>query len=226
MGSDDLFHKRKLRNAASLRREEAKKAPYDRVLIVCEGEKTEPNYLEEIRDSYRLNTANIDICGEECGSDPLSVVNHAIKKYKKDKGYDRVYCVIDRDKHTNFNAAMDKLRSTKLGKDVKFIAVVSIPCFEFWLLLHFGYTDKPYACKGKKSVGTVVVSDLKKKPGFEKYDKGMAGVFNVLLPKLEPALKHAKQLAANPAEHAEHPNPSTQVHLLVNRLKSMANGAS
>lgn len=42
MGSDNLFHKRKERKAASLRRAKAKRSPYDVVLIVCEGAKTEP----------------------------------------------------------------------------------------------------------------------------------------------------------------------------------------
>jgi len=42
MGSDDLFHKRKSRKVAALRRQEHKREPYDLVLIVCEGGKTEP----------------------------------------------------------------------------------------------------------------------------------------------------------------------------------------
>lgn len=45
MGSDQLFHRRKAKKAAALRREAQKRAPYDLVLIVCEGGKTEPNYL-------------------------------------------------------------------------------------------------------------------------------------------------------------------------------------
>lgn len=151
MGTDNLFHKRKERLAASLQRKRSRKAPYDRVLIVCEGAKTEPNYFEEIRDVYRLSTANIDICGEECGSDPLSVVNYAIKKFRKNPDYDRVYCVIDRDKHTTFDAAMDKLRQTKLGKGVTFTAITSDPCFEFWLLLHFGYTSRQFCAPGHAS---------------------------------------------------------------------------
>jgi len=39
MGTDNLFHKNKARKAESHRREKAKRAPYERVLIVCEGEK-------------------------------------------------------------------------------------------------------------------------------------------------------------------------------------------
>jgi hypothetical protein len=49
MGSDNLFHKRKVRRAASLRRTAARRDSYDTVLIVCEGEKTEPNYFRELR---------------------------------------------------------------------------------------------------------------------------------------------------------------------------------
>jgi hypothetical protein len=43
MGSEDLFHKRKARSANKLARKKANRASYDRILIVCEGEKTEPH---------------------------------------------------------------------------------------------------------------------------------------------------------------------------------------
>ena len=40
MGTDDLFRKRKAKNARRLQRRAAKRDPYIKVLIVCEGEKT------------------------------------------------------------------------------------------------------------------------------------------------------------------------------------------
>ena len=43
MGSEDLFYKRKAKISADLERRKAKRARYQKVLIVCEGEKTEPN---------------------------------------------------------------------------------------------------------------------------------------------------------------------------------------
>ena len=46
MGSDDLFHKRKAKQTRDLKRKKDKRAPYDKVLIVCEGGKTEPNYFQ------------------------------------------------------------------------------------------------------------------------------------------------------------------------------------
>lgn len=37
MGTDNLFHRRNMKKAAALRREEQRREPYDVVLIVCEG---------------------------------------------------------------------------------------------------------------------------------------------------------------------------------------------
>lgn len=53
-GSDDLFHKRKAKMALDLARRRARRASYDRVLIVCEGAKTEPNYLRNLIDFLEL----------------------------------------------------------------------------------------------------------------------------------------------------------------------------
>ena len=74
--ADQLFKKRKAKKAAELARQQAKRESYDKVLIVCEGTKTEPNYLNEIKDELKLSTANISIAPSP-GSDPVSVVVHA-----------------------------------------------------------------------------------------------------------------------------------------------------
>lgn len=217
MGSDDLFHKRKQRLAASLKRKKAKKAPYDRVLIVCEGAKTEPNYFREIRDAYRLNTTNVDICGEECNSDPLSVVNYAIKKFREDLDYDRVYCVIDRDKHATFDAAIDKLLHTRLGKGVVFTAITSVPCFEFWLLLHFGYTTRQFCAPGNASNCELVLTKLNNRERIPGYSKGARNIFALTKERLSNAIKHAKLLQQhNQASGAN--NPATNIHELIEYL--------
>jgi hypothetical protein len=217
MGTDNLFHKRKQRLADSLKRKNSKRAPYDRVLIVCEGAKTEPNYFREIRDTYRLSTANIDICGEECGSDPLNVVNYAIRQSREDSDYDRVYCVIDRDKHTTFDAAIDKLRHTRLGKDVIFTAITSVPCFEFWLLLHFGYTTRQFCAQGNASNCEIVVAELNKKGQIPGYCKGARNIFELTKERLPDAIRHSKQLQQhNQASGAN--SPATNIHELIDYL--------
>jgi hypothetical protein len=102
MGSEDLHHKRKAKKADKLAREKNRRASYDKVLIVCEGEKTEPNYFNELIEHYEINSANVAIDGS-CGSSPRSVFKRAEQLYKSEerKGapFDRVYCVFDKDSH-------------------------------------------------------------------------------------------------------------------------------
>ena len=42
-----------------LARRGPRREPYDRVLIVCEGECTEPLYFQDLTAHYRLSTANM-----------------------------------------------------------------------------------------------------------------------------------------------------------------------
>ena len=51
----------KERQRRQLERKLAVRASYDRILIVSEGSKTEPNYFKEIRKSFRLQTANVQV---------------------------------------------------------------------------------------------------------------------------------------------------------------------
>lgn len=223
MAAKDLFGSRKPRNPKADRAARPLRQPAPRILLVCEGEKTEPLYFRDMVNAWNIGN-QVKIARND-GFSPDRIVAQADELYAQAKqegdGFDDIYCVFDRDAHEHFNAAINRLHTLKAnGRPLN--AVVSVPCFEFWLLLHFGYTEKPYSSTGNKSVGNAVVSDLKKKPGFTKYDKGMVGVFKLLAPNLEQALKHAQQLAAHRAGNDEHPNPSTQVHLLVNRLRVLA----
>ena len=51
----------KERQQRQLARKRAKRASYDRILIVTEGSKTEPNYFCEIREAHRLHNANVQV---------------------------------------------------------------------------------------------------------------------------------------------------------------------
>jgi len=120
------------------------------ILIVCEGEKTEPVYFSKIKQSLQLPMIEVD--NRQSGNDPLRLAQHALERYCGDgKIYDRVYCVFDRDAHSRFDDAVTFLDKTTeeyktcAGPDetpTTFIPITSDPCFELWLLLHFQYTDK------------------------------------------------------------------------------------
>lgn len=219
MGSDDFFHKRKAKAANRLKRRQANRASYDKVLIVCEGKKTEPNYFNELVYFYKINSANVEIDGT-CGSSPKSVFEHAVSLYENEvvKGdpFDRVYCVIDRDSHESYNETIDKIYS-KNPKST-FYATTSIPCFEYWLLLHFRYTTKPYASTSSSSIGENVLKDLLEV--MPDYKKGSEGLFTLLYDQLEYAKNNAVR-AQGYAKENNTDNPSTSVHELIVYLQNI-----
>jgi len=149
MGADN---QPKHRQARRLDRKQSIRKSYDRILIVTEGEKTEPNYFHEIRVKYRLSTANVDVEPSGFGTQPKQIAEYAehvflygdSHKKIKEKAFEKVYIVFDRDEHTTYYDALSYIEGldrskikNDLGNPVNFYAIASIPCFEFWLLLHY-----------------------------------------------------------------------------------------
>lgn len=223
MGSDDLFHKRRARKAEELARAKATRTQGKRVLIVCEGEKTEPLYLNDLKTDLGVRPAAVKIAPHN-GSSPDQVVAHGLELYEEDAkrgdSYDAVYFVFDRDKHVTYATAVQRLSDCKIaGKP--FHAVTSVPCFEYWLLLHFGFTDKPFTEAGKKSAADTLISQLRTKPNFKNYGKGQKGIYELLKDKLPTAMGAAAYGLAN-AERTGEENPSTRVHELVEALQRLS----
>jgi hypothetical protein len=113
----------------------AKKNPYDVILIICEGSKSEPYYFEGLKKQYRLSNANILITSA-AGSDPLNIVKLAQKELSSDH-YDKIFCVFDRDGHKTFDEALKLAVNSEQGRSGRIKCITSIPCFEVWVLLHF-----------------------------------------------------------------------------------------
>ncbi|MCY4008028.1 MAG: RloB family protein [Rhodobacteraceae bacterium] len=218
MGTGNRVHRRTAIGIKSLERQRASKQPYRKVLVVCEGEKTEPRYFTELSDRYRLNSARIEIYG--CGSDPYRVFELAKQRYKDEKakgdGFDKVFCVFDEDNHTSYQNALQEIQVAK-PKDT-FEAIHSVPCFEYWLLLHFVYTTKPYASLSGNSACQQVETDLKKYMPL--YSKGNEGIFEQLAEKIDIAYDRAKK-SLLAAKNAGTHNPTTRVHSLVEYLKHL-----
>lgn len=187
---------------------------YDRVLIVCEGQVTEPSYLKELKAHHGLGDANVTVAG--LGSGPLTVVRHAkrIRERERHEGseFNQVFCVFDRDEHPSFNQASNEAEACGLGLSR------SWPCFEYWLLLHFRYSRKPYARAGNRSPAENCIGDLcGHLPG---YAKAAEGIYPALESRLEAAKARAIR-AMNEVRETGEPNPSTEVHELVGYLQSL-----
>lgn len=215
-GGDKLFKKRKARQLSELKRKQARRAPYDRVLIVCEGE-TEEKYFKGLVRSHQLNTANIRIPSNTAGASPRNVVEFAIKEYNLTKDYDRVYCVIDKDEHSQYREALDVVKRKKLKKSHSIHAIPSVPCFEFWILLHFKMTTRSFY----NSPGPPCMQVIKElKQYMPEYEKASITLFDLTRDRLNDAVQHAERVLAH-CRFAATDDPSTKVHELVLYLKHL-----
>jgi hypothetical protein len=207
-----------LRSARSFRRPAPARAQYDVALIVCEGEKTEPEYLKGLRKALDVNPANVKIVSAE-GNDPVSIVREAIQTYSENPGeFDRVFCVFDRDGHANYQQALNMVANSRLGRNGVLTAIVSVPCFEIWILLHYAYSSAPVTASGGRSACENVVAAIHRH--LPEYEKAFGDLFETLAPMLEAAITHADRLAAHNRDTGSD-NPATKVNDLVKYLKSL-----
>lgn len=86
------------RSRGSLGRTQGKRSEYPRILIVCEGAKTEPLYFNGLRQKLRLPTVDCMIVPSDWGPPPDKVVGYAEHLVKADT-WDEAWCVFDRDEH-------------------------------------------------------------------------------------------------------------------------------
>lgn len=209
---------RRPRPARDFRRQAPARAQYDVALIVCEGEKTEPEYLKGLRKALDLNPANIKIVSAD-GNDPVSIVREAMQTYARNPGeFDRVFCVFDRDGHVNYQQALDLVANSPLGRRGILTAITSVPCFEIWILLHYAYSSAPVTASGGRSACDNVVAAIRRH--LPEYEKTFGDVFEKIAPMLETAVTHADRLAVHNRD-SESDNPATRVHELVRFLQSL-----
>lgn len=179
--------------------------PRQRILIVCEGEKTEPNYFK----GFRVNKTIYEIDIQGVGYNTSSLVRKAIS-LKDNDHYDQVWCVFDRDSNSaqQFNAAFEIASS----HDIK--VAYSNQAFELWYLLHFHYYDSAIQRKEYCKM-------LTEKLGH-KYEKNSETIYDELLSLQSDAIRNAKKLYSSykPCK-PESDNPSTTVHLLVTALNDL-----
>lgn len=213
------------RQKKHLERKQGRRASYDRILIVSEGSKTEPNYFREIRAAHRLHTANVEVRPSELGTAPIQVVQYAQALFEdgdrhkniQHRAFERVYAVFDRDDHASYHDALALAASLdgKLKNDAKqlirFQAIASVPSFELWLLLHFEDIQAPLH-------RDAVMRRLKTHiPG---YSKGAGNAFAITEEHLNVATHRAEQLAARFTAHTD-PEPFTAIAELVKLLTTL-----
>jgi len=210
----------RLRRARKIERRAARRTAYDRILIVTEGEKTEVNYFKEIKQYFRLPSASVHVCPAD-GTNPLQVVNYASALCQRTGQWERVFCVVDRDEHAHYDAALrravelDGRHRNDEKQPIEFKAIPSNPCFELWLLLHFQRSEAPIR-------GHEVVRRLT--GHINGYQKGRYGMFAATQGALDGAYANAQRLRARLERPGD--NPSTDVDGLVRLLCTLRDTAA
>ncbi len=228
MGSDNLFwlkKRKKLTRKSKLIREYK-----NSILIICEGEKTEPNYLK----SFPVSGVQVEVIGK--GKNTLSLVKDAIYEWKKNakegKFYEKLWCVFDRDDfpQQDYNQAfetiideernLNKKFKKKAGREISIRIAYSNEAFELWYLLHFDYHTTGY--------NRIQYKSMLSKRLLRKYKKNDPGIYYDLEKLFHSsdghkgqkfAIKNARKirdLMNNDFPHNH--NPSTSVDLLVEEL--------
>lgn len=192
-------------------------------LIVCEGEKTEPNYFKGFPKKVGRTVYDIQFDGG--GISTLRVVEKAIElRNMSSQKYDRVWAVFDRDSFeaNDFNSAILKAKANNIE------CAWSNQAFELWYLLHFhNRITAMHRDEYKKAIETAINEKMlvKKTKGKRtytfKYLKNSLSMFSIVnqYGNQEQAIKWAKDLNKNfDGANFANFNPSTQVFRLVEEL--------
>jgi RloB-like protein len=193
-------------------------------LIVCEGEKTEPNYFESLKNALPkgvLDVYSFRIDGT--GYNTESLVKKAIElktlwESDLERKVDKLWVVFDKDsfKPKAFNNAIQLC----LNNHPTVEAAWTNEAFELWYLLHFNFYNTGIS---RKQYQDLIENNFKKR-GLKnyKYKKNSLEMFDLLetFGSREDAIKNAinlEKIYDNTSDFANH-NPCTKVHKLVMEL--------
>jgi len=180
-------------------------------LVVCEGARTEPEYIKGFEREARNAAVTVQIPKKR--GDPLNLVKLAVRLTKNaddrarreaDPGlkFDEVWCVFDGDVPARLEAARTLAVSNRFG------LVISNPCIELWLILHFRENPGPQTSAHLLSLLREFLTH---------YDKGID--FRDFAGKTEDAANRARRLDERARGEGEPGrNPTTDMFRLVDSI--------
>ncbi|MCY7330103.1 MAG: RloB family protein [Saprospiraceae bacterium] len=180
------------------------------IRLVCEGSKTEPNYFNQWLRSKGIRQPNPAFKPKD--HSPLGVAREAKKiwqeavriKIPAEKIF--VFAVFDRDGHAKVPEAIDMLQHTPIK------VIFSNVCFEYWFLLHYERTSKPFATCGE------IISYIRQHhdPDYGKANDHFARIGD----RVSIAVANAEWLKNSHWQHDDRSewllNPFTNVHEVIN----------
>ena len=158
-------------------------------------------------------------------SDFGSLMRRSVKLIKD--GYDLVFCVVDLDyivsdqtNKTNYSKKKKELKK----KYSNLIFIETMPCIEFWFLLHF---YEKYSTRIYTNYNSLEPELKKCLPDYEKSDKYFKckNIYQALKDsnKIEKAINYAERLLIDRKEADNELFPFTEIHSLIIKLKEIDN---
>ncbi|KAF2393164.1 RloB family protein [Pseudomonas frederiksbergensis] len=196
--------------------------------IYCEGEKTEPYYINKyIQDLDQTDRKRVIQIEPTKKNTPVQLVEEAIKRKNSascPEG-DIFWVVFDRESVAKYSEELhDEAYDKAHASNIKI--ALSTVCFEQWILLHFVASTAPYASYDdliKRSPLTREFKKISKKD----YEKGHLDTYSYLKSRIQPARERAtkvnatvKAAAANGRTRPHHLNPYTDLPLLLDAIDS------
>ena len=201
MGHDKLLQKTRLTRPEKNRK-------LRRILIVCEGEETEPNYFRSFEANPEVFDS-VDVYGT--GYNTVSLIKEAVRirdeAIRNREPYIETWCVFDKDDFTveSFESAI------KFAQQNIIKCAYSIEAFEIWYMLHYNFYDSALSRMQYKEI----LSKLLNKP----YSKNDAGMYSLLENMQSRAIQNARKLFYRQCSLSlKDQNPVTTVFQLVERL--------
>lgn len=206
---------RKLPKPANLKRRSEWRNPRLRIVIVCEGSATEPDYFRKFAAKRKNPLVQVELV--EKGGPIRQLIGRVLEIQKRltrearksENGLDalfEVWGVPDVDEHPKLVEALNLAEQHRLN------IALSNPCFELWGILHFRLQDAPI----HRHAAQRLLSQL-----MPSYSHAGHPYFDMDL--LDPLYDFAKKNAGltirrRLEEDQEQGNPSTNVDMLLDRI--------
>lgn len=180
-----------------------------RLFIVCEGKKTEPYYLNGFIKDCNFRGKPVDVRVVKVEKNTAKELVEKAVALREIPG-DEVWAVFDKNGYTKHHEAFKRAKAQKVN-----IAFSSIS-FEYWILLHFEYSTRPFSSADK------IIGYLKNK-SYMNYEKNDETIYDSIKDRTRTAMTHARkvrkyQCEANPAYKIYELNPYTNVDELLKAI--------
>lgn len=174
-------------------------------LFICEDTKSSKFYMEGLGKAHNINIKTENAYG----TSPENVLRTAKEKLSlfQDKEIAKIYCLFDKDDcdDRKFKNVIAECKRKHI------ISAISVPCYEYWLLLHLKKTNQPFndaqeCCEAfRTEYNKAFHTDFN-----VKQLKARKEIFTDLQDKLEAAINNAENLKLNEDE-----TPYTNMHEVI-----------